>query len=541
MARWKLPSLGALPLGAVLLTSLFAIPAAAQDRATATVLVCPDETGCPEELYHARKDPRFGDSRVMALDEVLYEHLPDRSGQAETLALIRKRVEAGEQYLTDKRAAGAAASAFTAARAALDAYPYTVENRLIFRIYAGLGAAQYLAGDPAYETTIRIAIASLVDQETPEDVIPASVRQVFWDQVRILHHQRMADLSFTTVEQEEGIGGERGAVVYVNGVRVGPAPLKVPVMPGVHRVTVEHPNYVKPWRKTIDVRGAEGVEVAAWFERTEDPAYMLAELRGAFARRDAPDDVKDALSEWASNARFRALRLLLPEYVDRDAKDGEDVVHRDLPPAELRGLGGKAKARDATGIPTTYDEDLTDLMESREPKARGVVLRFRQLWYIPEARRFDTRAPVDGTGRNTVGPGRGAVRLGTAYGRAGELDHVGVAVGVHLPFTHHLGLSVAVAVLRRTRGEYFYYREWVDPHLYEVAVGLRADFRLSGPVRPFAEVAADVFVPYAVSALGSLGVDVFFTRTLALAVQGGGGYGSAGPLLRVTGGLSQRF
>jgi len=526
----------------LLLPALVALgPRATWAQAIATVLVCPDETGCVEELYYARQDARFGDSRVLPLDEVLYEHLPDRSAQAENLVLVRKRIEAGEQYLRDRRMSGAAVTAFSAARAALDAFPYTVENRLVFRTYAGLASAQYLAGDPAFETTMRIAIASLVDQETPEEVIPPGLRQVFWDQARILQHERMAELAITTVEQDEGRAGDKGAVVFVNGVRVGVAPLRVPVMAGIHRVTVEHPNYIKPWRKNVDVRGAEKVDVVAWFERTEDPAYVLAELRGAFQTRDAPDDVKDVLSEWSTHSRFGAIRLLLPTYVDRDAKQGESVVRRDLPPPDQRGLGGGAKARDATGIPTTYDEDLTDILDSKEAAAKGVVLRFRTLWYLPEARRFDVRAPIEGSGRNTLGPGRGAVRFGAAYGRAGGLDHVGASIGVFLPFTHPVGLSVGIAVMRRTRGEYFYYREWVDPNLYEVALGVRGDFKLSGPARPFGEIVADVFVPYAVSALGSLGLDLFFTRSLAVTVQAGGGYGTAGPLLRVSGGLAQRF
>lgn len=296
-------------------------------QAAVTVVLCPAaEEDCPLALTHLDRTGAF-DRNVLPLDALVeLERGPWRGG----VALEQSFAEALARAQTDAAAGrwALAGQALDAADAALAEWAGTPNNAALVQL-AWLRAAhsRSLAGDGAPGPHLAAAAARAWNRPLRPPLDDAALRRLYDAELErliaagtgVLHLQ--ADAT--------------GATLWVDGVPVGTRTVRLPLLPGRHRVAAVRPEGEQAWAAEVELRPGETTRARPRWSTVDGPAAVRAELQGVFTVGDVGPEVADLLDAWCDRYAVGAIRFVAVEARDAAA---ERVRMQDGSVREVPGL-----------------------------------------------------------------------------------------------------------------------------------------------------------------------------------------------------------
>ena len=375
-----------------------------------------------------------------------------------------------------------------AARAAMQGTPLTLPPAQPFQIWLTLGAARFELDDAAGADAAFLAAAAASGARVYD--LPALSPGAL---------DRYLELASRPAGQAtlQVVADHPGALVFIDGRLVGPAPVEAPVVAGWHRISVERPGRRAAWVGEVTAPAGQALSIAASVAEDDAPAALEAAVIGVIAGTPAPPDVGQRLGDWARTQGLSTVRFV--QLVEPGAF----------------GRVPQERVQAKTG--------LWDL---------------RATWLHAGSGRFAGQGPGPTALRRAADPERFSLGLQAGYSRLQQRlstgpdphDHLDVQLVGLLRFSPTLAVD-ARAGLWRAAQPWYLYRDWLSHELFPVAAGLRwTDPRLGlyGGVQGLA------VVPVAVGGQLFAGWTWRPSVRWRLGLEAHGGYTDVGP----TGGAS---
>ncbi len=351
----------------------------------------------------------------------------------------------------------------------------------LFRLWMLTAKAAWLRGDPT-AALVGFSRAAGVSGGRSNDLpeLPEDALQAYLSEAEHILSSPRATLM---------VQGRRPAVLWVDGHREGdlpPGALSVELSPGWHRLVLERPGVPGATVLTVEAAGGRVTPLRIDSPPAEGATVRETALLGVM--NGAEPDPEHA-AEWAAVARaagFDALRFVkLVRAAEGIALPGEERCAPRWPQRALRSLWLEAA-----------------------PPLHGAAAP----WALRMARQGEQLR----------------LGVGLGYSRLGDTDHLGVEglIGLPLGGWAPLGVELRLGILRANQ-DYFLYRDWVDPHLFPVSLGLRVAPPQGGPR---ARLSAVAIIPYALGAEAALGWEQGLTERLRLVAEGSVGLTDQGLL-----------
>lgn len=146
--------------------------------------------------------------------------------------------------------------------------------------------------------------------------------------------------------------GDNGLSFTLDGVPLGPAPLRVSLLPGEHRLSGGDARQAHAWSQTVRVQAGQRSTVRALLANDDDARHVTYQLAMAVESGQLDPDVAALLERWAARHELRRLRLLR---LDADAQAPIDDIAREaggaLPRFRVRQVLYEPSLRRISALP----------------------------------------------------------------------------------------------------------------------------------------------------------------------------------------------
>ncbi len=497
-------------LAAALLTPLSPALAAPGEAA---VLLCESQESCKGDAHWVRGLEVIGDRELVVVEALLAldaAALGERAPAArfgEAIALAEAEASRGRWR--------AAEAALDEAEAALEEWAGSPLNEELFALYALRGAALVRRKEPGAATFSFRQAAAVAGVRSPP-ALPVSdpeIEAAWLDARRLLAVEGEGTLALSGVPE--------GARVYIDGDYATDRDAALALPPGVHRITAERDDQLRPVVASVPVLAGRTSALALEFPPGESLGAVLDQLDAAFAGQPPPEALVDLLAGWCAQRELSAIQLL------RVAWDASAPQPPDL---KLTGAASdRPEAADGEpvdmgdGVPITAAGELERrYREGQRAPPPEPYRRLQALWFDAEARRFELYLPPPAP----LPPERARVMVGAWGGYAGALERHHAVGAVGLGWRRGSWGLEGRAGLARAGEPYALYPGWSERALWQVYAGPR--WSPGWRVAPVVGLGAEVLIPVAVGPRGSAGIEVALGGGWALRAEAGLGWMDGG-------------
>lgn len=276
---------------------LFAVPP--PGTTDVGLLLC-GGAACADRVWWATNEPPLRDEMLLLIDSLLADDTAayedgvtgkrafQEALEKARLALVDKKWSAGERALDD-------------AEALLRDWRGTADTADLFALYYMRGAAVVGADSGGGADSFRRA-AAVAWNRTVE---PPAGLEGFAD----AYYKELAELVHDPLGTIVIDGGSSATDYYLDGVKLGVAPLRVQVFPGNHRLTALDRERSLAWRAGVVVVPRETTTTRASFGGARDPEEVAELLGRAVETRQMDPDVGELLMAWADRRHIKSLHL----------------------------------------------------------------------------------------------------------------------------------------------------------------------------------------------------------------------------------------
>lgn len=484
---------------------------------TVTLLLCPEGDGCEaERRWLATVQPGL----IVVIDA---RSATDAFVATNGDEVFAHEVESAEYAVQDKKWK-AALDHLDAAESALAAWPGTVENHRLVRMYVLRGVALRHRGSPGAEAAFRQG-ASMAWTGEPD---PRGIDLT--DQLALDTERRKLVTSGTGTLEVPG-----SVRWWVDGVPVERRTLQLPI--GAHRLTAVEPGKLRTFAAVVPVLPGRTVTVSPRWAPTDESDWLIAELQRGVSSHDADPEALALVSAWCQ--RNGVPSLALAEVIG--ARVGElapaptmamSAPDASRPPA---AAGEVLSAEDA--IPATYEAGVAARAEAAaEVAPPRDEWRVRLVYFDAASRRLSSEpAPIRTLGTEDQRRFRLGARVG--WFRLAEHDHATIDVTAAWSLGEGFGVR-GEAGLAVADSEYRFYDDWQDNKLLHASAALT--WTTGADVAPLLTVGAEVDAPLWAGVFAEAGLNAVFDTVWVFELSGRGGAGvlNATPALSVGAGAS---
>lgn len=503
------------------MTGLFILtPLAMALESPVTMLVCRENDGCEaERSWLAQRQPGL----ILVMDEASAH---DAFLAQDAGAAFARAVESAEYAVQDAKWKSAL-SYLDTAEAALAAWPGTVENHLLVRMYVLRGVVLRHRKEGGAEVAFRQAAAMAWNGEPDARGIDAE------DQFALDTERRKLITSGSGTLMVPG-----SSTWWLDGVPVERR--EISVLAGAHRLTAVEPGKLRTFSAVVPVLPDRVVTVTPTWGPVDDAAWFLAELSVGVATLSADARATTLLADWCTRNEVTTLGLVEVEEV-RVAPIAPAITQSAPDPSRPTAAAGEVLASEDS-IPATFEATVAAQAEAASEVAPPhTEYRLRSVYFEPTSRRISSEpgviklANTDDTRRFSVG-----VRVGWWH----LLDHEHGTVDLAAAWRLAEGFGVrAEAGLAVADAEYLFYADWQDNKLMHGAV--MGTWAAEGKVAPLLGAGIEVQAPLSVGVFGEVGARGIFDQVWVAEVTGRFGAAAAGgeaaPTYGVGMGLSRRW
>lgn len=274
-------------------------------QVAATIVVCSHLDTCAEEVIQIDQlGPDLVDANVLMADDVLMLDLGDQEGGvdlgqrfADEVQRARTEVEAGRWSL--------ARGALSEAERALVKWRGTPRTQDLFDLHFLRGAERRLRGpDHGHIAAFERAAAACWNQSVTLPVAEedAVVGDYYAALARVMQ-QPPGTLELGPASPE--------TAYWLDGTALGPGPLRLTVLAGLHRVNAIDQATGLGWRADVVVPPGDARSLTARYDRADDDAYVLTALAQALDTATTPLAVTEMLSDWGLRHGLRRVRVAM--------------------------------------------------------------------------------------------------------------------------------------------------------------------------------------------------------------------------------------
>lgn len=313
---------------AVLAALLQAAPASAapvmappEGADTLTILACAAE-GCSDRLFWMQVEPGFEGEPVMVVEALLADDTA-MTGAADMAEAFDEHVERARLAVLAGRWAEAE-GALDDAEKVLEQWRGAPDNQALFSMWYLRGAATAIEGRSDGAPSFRKAAAVAWNRSVALPEGTEAWADAYYDAVQQQLDQGTGELVITA--------GATETTYWLDGVELGPAPIRVQAFTGTHRLDASGATRAQQWRADIAIRAGDTTTARARFPGGDDEYWASAALELAIERAWLEPEMADLLARFADRHGLRALRLLrLDPEGDRELDEIEQAVGGGLP------------------------------------------------------------------------------------------------------------------------------------------------------------------------------------------------------------------
>lgn len=302
-----------------------------------TVLACAAD-GCSDRLFWLQYEPAFEQEPVMVVEALLADDtaMTADSDMAEAFeaAVERARLDVLEGHWAQ------AESALDDAEQVLEQWRGAPDNQALFAMWYLRGVATAIEGRSSGAPSFRKAAAAAWNRSV---ALPEGTEGWAEPYYEALEHQLGEGTGTLVIE-----AGSSSTTYWLDGVELGPAPIRVQLFGGRHRLDALGESRAQQWRSEVLVRAGETTTARARFPGGDDELWAAAALEVGIDRAWLEPEMAELLERFADRHSLRWLRLLRLD------------PEQELQPDEIEQAAGG-------GLPTFHA---------------------REIWYDPRLRRF---------------------------------------------------------------------------------------------------------------------------------------------------------
>ncbi len=418
-------------------------------------------------------------------------------------------VEAAEYAIQDQKWK-VALDHLDRAAAALAAWPGTVENRLLVRMYVLRGVALRHLGGAGAEAALRQGAAMAWNGEPdPRGIDTADVFALDDERRKLI----------TTGTGILAVPG--GARWWLDGVAVEKRVVELPA--GAHRLTAIEAGKLRTFTAIVPVLPGRKVTVTPTWAPTEETGWLLAELDRGVVSQQADPEALALLAAWCERNDVQTVGVAEVIGARVGATAPAIVVSPADPTRPAAAAGEVLSAEDA--IPATFEAGVA----ARADQAADVPpphdeWRARIVYFDASSRRFSSEpAPIRVADTDDRRRFRLGARLGWFHWQSDqdEHDHATVDLSAAWVLDGDLGLRGEVG-LAVADSDYRFFPDWEDNKLLHV--GLGATWTPGdGPL--FFAAGVEVEAPRWAGPFAEAGVHAVFDTVWVIEVAGRGALG----------------
>lgn len=264
------------------------------------LLLCAGDA-CNDRMFWVTHDSGLGDLPVIVVDALLADNVAARQDE-EAAERFREALESARLALVDGRQV-LADSALNEAERALAKWAGTPTNQEQFTLWFLRGAVALEGGMARVaRQEMRRAAATAWNRSV---ALPAGAER--WAEPYYAELQALLGEGTGTLVIEEG----EGTLTYsLDGVELGPAPIRVHVFPGVHRLTATSSRQAHAWEQEVEVVTGRTVSARARLANDGDAQWATYQLARAVDSLSLDPALAELLDTWAERHGVRTVRLL---------------------------------------------------------------------------------------------------------------------------------------------------------------------------------------------------------------------------------------
>lgn len=291
------------------------------------VLLCAGD-GCNDRMFWVTHDSGLGDLPVLSVDSLLADEAAARRDEQAALRL-REALEQARLALLEGRPQ-VADNALNEAGRALEQWAGSPTNQELFTLWYLRGAVSLEEGlDRVARQELRRAAAVAWNRSV---ALPPGTERwaaTYYAELEALLAEGTGQLVITE--------GEMELQYALDGVPLGPAPIRVHLFPGLHRLTADHGRQGHAWTQEVEIVAGRTATTQARTGSEGDARWATYQLVLAVETMKLDPELARVLDAWAERHGVRSLRLLrldLDHQVELDEIDRE--VGGTLPTFQLR-------------------------------------------------------------------------------------------------------------------------------------------------------------------------------------------------------------
>ncbi len=287
---------------------LFALAAASPALAagrSATLVLCPRDDSCAEELAWLDAQPALDDAPLQLAEGVLELDTGgwedgEPLGEVFEEALIRAREALAKRHWET------ADGALLDAERALEHWAGSARTQALVDLWVLRGMVRlHQDRQRSAEASFQRAAAIAWNRSVVLPVDDEWVVQAWYDAQQAVLVQPTGRLRLS--------GSAPGTRLQLNGIDLGEPPLEVDVFPGQHRLTATTPGQGLEWKRELMVLPGQTTTAVTSFGHSGDPRWVTRQLEEAMAGTPVPSEVLDLLSDWAGRHGLFSVRVVMAE------------------------------------------------------------------------------------------------------------------------------------------------------------------------------------------------------------------------------------
>lgn len=304
-----------------------------EDAREVAVLACPPDD-CSDAMFWVTHEPALERVPILVIDALLAENAAEVAQGEAAAAEWRAALERARTAVIDQKWS-VADGALDDAERILGEWRGTATTDELFALWFTRGAAALGSGRRRGTDAFRTAAVLAWNRS----VAPPAGLEGYASP----YYAALADLL------DEGTGtlvvpeGGAAARYRLDGVDLGPPPIRVQLFPGVHRLTAADPGSRTEWRGDVTIQPGRTSTLRARFPTGEEAARTAEALARAVDEHRLDPEVAELLTDWGVRHGLRTIRLLrldprdpAPSPAGRPGARDDGAAGHILPVYELR-------------------------------------------------------------------------------------------------------------------------------------------------------------------------------------------------------------
>lgn len=270
---------------------------------------------CSDQLFWVSFEPAFKDEPILLVEALMADRSAAAREDLEATAFAEALERARKAVLDGSWAS--AEGALDDAGAVLERWQGSPDNPTLFHYWFLKGAVTVLEGRSSGEGSFQRAAAVAWNRSVAAPEGTERFEDAYYEAMEKLLSEPVATLVVPP--------GPAHVQYLLDGVPLGPGPLRVRVLPGTHVLSARDSRWSRDWQRELSLRPGKETSAEAHFPGEDGDRWAVEALAAAVDSFRLDPEAAELLAGWADRHGIQRVHLLRLDAVDRQEGDAIDA------------------------------------------------------------------------------------------------------------------------------------------------------------------------------------------------------------------------